>query len=195
MRILPLIIFVQSIMLDSCVQVKTNTFTHHFLSCKNGYISHMITDDKQVNLEIETICRLDSSREITSSPIYKKDTMKFVKLENEHYYLNWEISPVMQMDLCEKLSQIKPDTTVTLGAPYSIYVTVVFLIDKEGAVKQYGIARSTNDSYYIKSTISLLDSFCNETKFSPAKIKNRPVNAIFKISYSFSTHKCLSGVQ
>jgi hypothetical protein len=125
-----------------------------------------------------------------SKNVLRKKCNAYIKFATETYYLSVDSLPVMAIDICSELQKIKIDTTFMYGEPFSRSVSVILVIDKKGKIETYGIARGANSNYYEDATLKLLQGYIKNNSFKPAKVDNKAVCSILRISFVFGQGKC-----
>jgi hypothetical protein len=68
--------------------------------------------------------------------------------------------------------------------------SLIFFVNADGSINNYGFAWGNPDEYYKKQVLSLLDSLSSKIIFKPAEINGKPVGSIYRIFFNFYNKEC-----
>jgi hypothetical protein len=157
---------------------------------ENRIVYSLTQDFKRAKIEIGFLNKLDTTKALLLKKVFKSDKHSYIKFSTDNYYLSVDTLPFLSNDICNELQKIILDTTFNYGEPLSRSVSVVLIIDKNGKIETYGIARGANSNYYEDATLKVLQGYSKNNSCKPAKVGNKAVCSILRISFSFGQGKC-----
>jgi hypothetical protein len=166
------------------VAQKLNSFS------KDNIIYSLQQDFKKSRIKIDFVNKSDGTKTFVSKKVLRDNNHAYVKFSLDNYYLSVDSLPIISSDICNDLRKISIDTTLVYGEPFSMLISMVFVIDKYGRIETYGIARGTNSKYYEDATLKVLQNHSFNGCFKPAKVGNRAVSNILRMSFNFGQGKC-----
>jgi hypothetical protein len=184
MKKIILFVIIQILVLKCVIAQKTGELPN------NRIVYFLKQDFKKAKIKIGFVNKLDNTKSSVSKKVLKNKDHSYIKFGVDNFYLSVDSLPLMSIDVCNELSKIKIDTTVRYGEPFSRAVSVVFIIDENGKIKSYGIARVANSSYYEDAVSKVLQEISISGYCKPAKIDNKPVCSLLRMSFSFGNNNC-----